>query len=325
MSEKTPLYPFLLTPTLHVKVWGGRKLETVLQKPLATDEPYGESWELHDTSIITNGALSGRTLGDVLAEYGTALVGEGNDPAEGFPLLAKLLDASDWLSIQVHPDDTQANELEGLPRGKTEAWIILDSEPGAQLVIGMEAGTSQASMAQAIRENKLEEMIVYANVVPGDVLYIPAGTVHAIGPGILLYEIQQSSDTTYRLYDWGRMGLDGNPRELHIDKGVQVSNLATLPKIQHFSADTSPVVTLVDGEFFTTTLHRLSQAMPSTIQTRGRFHALTCIENSAQIEWDTSAVLFRKGQTILVPASLPEYTLRGDATVLRSWQDKLGS
>ncbi|MEQ8673679.1 MAG: class I mannose-6-phosphate isomerase [Aggregatilineales bacterium] len=324
MSEHIPLYPFLLNPTLHVKVWGGRKLADVLQKPLATDEPYGESWELHDSSVIANGALNGRTLGDVLAEYGTALVGEGNDPAEGFPLLAKLLDASDWLSIQVHPNDVQANALEGQPRGKTEAWIILDSEPDAKLVIGMEAGTTSKAMATAIRDNTLEEMIVYADVVPGDVLYIPAGTVHAIGPGILLYEIQQSSNTTYRLYDWGRMGLDGEPRKLHIDKGVQVSNLATLPEIKHTGADTSPVVTLVDGEFFTTTLHHLVQSMPTTIQTNGRFHAITCIEASAQIEWDDSAVLFRKGQTILVPASLPEYTLRGEARVLRSWQDKLG-
>ena len=128
---------------------------------------------------------------------------------------------------------TSKRTLEGEPRGKTEAWVILHAEPGAQLVIGLRMGTSREMMAEAIQRNRLEALLVYAEVKTGDVLYIPANTIHALGPGILIYEIQQASDVTYRLYDWGRLGLDGQPRELHIDKGVQVANLESLPHVRY--------------------------------------------------------------------------------------------
>lgn len=226
-------YPLLLEPTLHVKVWGGHKLGSEFRKTLTENAPYGESWELHDTSTVSNGVHAGKTIADLINAYGNDFIGTGFDPAEGLPLLIKLLDATQWLSVQVHPDDEQAKELEGDPRGKTEAWIILATEPDAKLVIGMNLGTSQEEMADAIHDNTLEDILEYATVQPGDVLYMPANTIHAIGPGIVLYEVQQSSNVTYRLYDWGRMGLDGNPRELHIEKGVQVSNLETLPDVAH--------------------------------------------------------------------------------------------
>jgi len=234
---KPKLYPMLLDPALDLRVWGGRHLETVMGKTLPTAEPYGESWEMHDTSTVVNGALAGRTLGDLLATFGADLIGERNDPRKGIPLLVKLLDANDWLSVQVHPNDAQARELEGEPRGKTEAWYVIAAEPDAKLVIGLLPDATPASMAEAIRDNRLEELLVYANVVAGDVLYIPAGTVHALGPGVLVYEIQQSSDITYRLYDWGRMGLDGKPRALHIDKGIAVSQLGHLPPIVFTGGD----------------------------------------------------------------------------------------
>lgn len=317
----TDLYPLLLEPSLHVKVWGGRRLQTTMHKTLPTDEPYGESWELHDTSTVANGAFAGRTLADLLDLHGTALIGAENDPAEGFPLLAKLLDANDWLSVQVHPDDAQAKELEGQPRGKTEAWVILSAEPGAQLVIGVEPGTDREAMATAIKTNTLEDLLVYADVQVGDVLYIPAGTVHAIGPGIVLYEIQQSSNTTYRLYDWGRMGLDGKPRELHIDKGVKVSNVAELPQIQRFAGDESPEMRLVEGAFFTTALHRLHTDTPININKHDdRFDALTCIEGSLAINGAGISVTCDTGRTVLIPASVQSYTMQGAAQVLRSWQ-----
>jgi mannose-6-phosphate isomerase len=322
MSDQSTLYPLLLEPSLRVLVWGGRKLSTVMGKTLPTEEPYGEAWELHDTATVANGALAGRTLGDLLAKYGTALVGEINDPAQGFPLLVKLIDADEWLSIQVHPDDDQAARLEGDPRGKTEAWYILDADPGAQLVIGVKPGTERNSVAQAIRDGTLEELLVYAEVKAGDALYIPAGTVHALGPGTLIYEIQQSSNTTYRLYDWGRVGLDGQPRELHIEKGVTVSNLDSLPAVTHPAGDPAPVVTVVQGEFFTTTLHRLSEigGTASALDTGGRFHALTCIDGNADVSTSGTTVRMNTGQTVLVPACTGVYELRGYGQVLCSWQ-----
>jgi len=308
------LYPLLLDSTLHVKVWGGQKLGTEMGKNLTEDAPYGESWELHDSSVVLNGAHEGKTVSDLIVEYGNALIGTQFDPSEGLPLLVKLLDATQWLSVQVHPDDEQARELEGDPRGKTEAWIILATEPDAKLVIGVNPGTSQEAMADAIKNGKLEDMLEYATVQPGDVLYMPANTVHAIGPGILLYEVQQSSNVTYRLYDWGRMGLDGNPRELHIEKGVTVSNLETLPDVQHPDGEL-----MVNGKFFQTTRHVLDGDMLS-FTTEGVFHSLTCIEGSVRIEHPSELVELEKGDTALIPAMLPgNYGLVGNGTVLRSF------
>ncbi len=317
------LYPLLLNPALHTKVWGGRKLATVLNKTLPTAEPYGESWEMHDTATVANGPLTGRTLKSVLNDYGTDLVGPGNDLSVGMPLLAKFLDARDWLSVQVHPNDAQARELEGEPRGKTEAWYVVAAEPGAQLVIGLQPGTTPAQMAAAIRAATLEDLLVYADVVPGDVLFVRAGTIHALGPGLLIYEIQQSSDTTYRLYDWGRMGLDGKPRPLHIAKGQQVSNLDTLPKIVQTQQQTGQVVEIVSSPFFTTRLYQLNAANGPHIAldtAQQHFHILTNIEGAATINSGDDVIELGLGQTALIPASLGSYTLTGPARVLWSAQ-----
>lgn len=292
------LYPLLLKPSLHIKVWGGRKLASHMDKNLPDDSPYGESWELHDGCIVANGSLEGRSLAELVKAYGAALIGEGCNPDEGMPLLVKLLDAADWLSVQVHPNDEQAKALEGDPRGKTEAWIILVTEPNAKLVIGIESGTSSEAMADAIRKGSLEDLLVYATVQAGDVLYMPANTVHAIGPGILLYEVQQSSDVTYRLYDWNRTGLDGKPRQLHIEKGVQVSNLDTLPDVTHPEGEL-----LVDGEYFQT--WRYQGANTVTLNTNGKFHSITCVDGQATIQGE----MLNKGQTLLIPANYGEYSI----------------
>ena len=309
------LYPFKLHPALHVKVWGGRRLADMMRKSLPTSAPYGESWELHDSAVVANGPLKGVRLGELARQFGAELLGAGNNPAEGVPLLAKLIDAADWLSIQVHPNDSQAQELEGEPRGKTEAWVILHAEPGARLVIGLRTGTSREMMAQAIQRNQLEALLVYAEVKTGDVLYIPANTIHALGPGILIYEIQQSSDVTYRLYDWGRLGLDGQPRELHIDKGVQVANLESLPQVRQPGN-----ALLVDSEYFRTWRHEFAGAA-FHVDTYGRFQSLTCIAGSAQVAADgQDAIILNVGETGLIPACIPAFVMRGEGTVLRSCQ-----
>ncbi len=318
-----PLYPLLLRPAFHVKVWGGRRLQTLLNKDLPTDEPYGETWEMHDTATVVEGALSGRSLGDLLREYGHALVGADNDPADGFPLLAKFLDANDWLSVQVHPNDAQARELEGEPRGKTEAWYFFATDPGVRIVKGMRPGTTREVMAQAIRDNALEPLLAYEEVNVGDVLVNLAGGIHALGPGIIIYEIQQSSDITYRLYDWGRMDLNGKPRTLHIEKGVAVSNLESLPPILHTAGNTLPVVDLVQTPFFSTLLHQMTprNGLRITLDTAGRrFHILTSIGGSVVIRTGDYSVTLGLGQTALIPACVGVYTLEGEARILRSFQ-----
>lgn len=315
-----PLYPLPLTPTLHIKVWGGRQLAAALGKRLPTPDPYGESWELHDSAAVAAGPLAGRTLGELLAARGPALVGPHNDPADGFPLLAKLIDAGDWLSVQVHPDDDHARALEGQPRGKTEAWYILAAEPGARLVVGVQPGTTRAQIAQAARAGTLDSLLAYANVSAGDALFIGAGTVHAIGGSILLYEIQQSSDTTYRLYDWGRLDLNGQPRTLHIEKGVHVANVDDVPPIIHTAGARGPVVDIVQSPYFVTRLYRLA-AGSARLDTGGtHFHALTCIGGAARLAWASGNLALETGQTVLVPACTGPYRLDGRALVLCSQQ-----
>jgi mannose-6-phosphate isomerase len=237
------------------------------------------------------------------------------------PLLVKLLDASDWLSVQVHPDDAQAKALEGEPRGKTEAWYVVAAEPDARLVIGVEPTASADDVAEAIRDNTLEDLLVYAPVTADDVLYIPAGTIHALGPGVLVYEIQQSSDTTYRLYDWGRMGLDGQPRPLHVEKSLRVARLGKLPTIDFVGGERQPLVSVIDGPFFKTTLHQPGGASVE-LDTEGRvFHVLTCIAGEAQIAADSfEPVRLALGRSALIPATVGRYTLTGAAKVLRSFQ-----
>jgi mannose-6-phosphate isomerase len=309
-----PLYPLLLTPVLHTRVWGGRKLAQTLAKDLPSDEPYGESWELHDSTTVANGALAGHSLATLLDMYGAELVGAGIDTAHGFPLLIKFLNAEAWLSVQVHPNDQQAHALEGDPRGKTEAWIILDAVPQAKLVIGIQEGSTRNSVTHAIQSNTLESLLVYATVETGDVLFMPANTVHALGGGLLVYEVQQSSDVTYRLYDWGRMGLDGNPRPLHIEKGVQVANLAAHPVITHPTGDKT---VMVECPYFRTILHEISDDT-LTLPTDGAFHALTCIEGSVTITHDETTIVLNLGQTALIPSSLGAVVIVGHGRVLRS-------
>ncbi len=310
------LYPLLLDPALHVKVWGGRKLEARLNKTLPSADPYGEAWELHDSAHIANGALNGRTIAEALALYGHDLVGAAHDPALGMPLLAKFLDARAWLSVQVHPNDEQARRLENEPRGKTEAWYVIDAEPGAQLVIGVQPGVSKADLRAAIESNTLEALLVYAEVRAGDLLFVAANTIHALGPGILIYEIQQSSDITYRLYDWGRADLTGVPRTLHIDKGIDVARLGDLPTIQHF--DDAPEAVIVDSPFFQTRRHHLDGAAVD-LATDGAFHILTCIDGAIQIESSAGALTLDNGRSALIPACLGAYTLSGHGRVLRAF------
>ena len=319
--QNPALYPLLLDAALHVKVWGGRRLETVMHKTLPTGEPYGESWEMHDTARVANGALAGRTLGDLLAIYGADLIGTISDPKEGIPLLVKILDANDWLSVQVHPNDAQALKLEGEPRGKTEAWYVLAADDNAELVIGVKPDATADEIADAIRLNRFEEMLVYTPVEAGDVLYVEAGTIHALGPGVLVYEIQQSSDTTYRLYDWGRMGLDGKPRALHIEKSLQVARLGRLPSLSYIGAEMNPVVTVVEGRYFITLLHQL-HGTSADLDTRGQvFDSLTCIEGEAEVEAGDQRVRFSLGQTVYIPAAVGKYTITGQAKILRSYQN----
>ncbi|MHC5019979.1 MAG: type I phosphomannose isomerase catalytic subunit, partial [Planctomycetota bacterium] len=207
--------PFRLREIYKAKNWGGRRLESVAGKTLPPGEPVGESWEVSDVgddvSVVQGGAWDGRTLRAIAAEETAALYGRGRLAPERFPLLVKFLDAVLPLSIQVHPDDGTALQL-GAPSGKTEAWVVLDAEPDAQLYRGLKPEITRDALAALVAEGRVADALHAIPAAPGDAVFVPPGTVHAIGGGIVLYEIQQAADVTYRLDDWGRVGTDGRPR-----------------------------------------------------------------------------------------------------------------
>jgi mannose-6-phosphate isomerase len=229
------LPPLLFTPIYRRYIWGGRRFAAAFGRPLPAGDDYAESWELvdrgGDQSIVRAGPLAGRSLGEIVRGQGVDVFGRSHPPA--FPLLFKFLDANRVLSVQVHPDDARAARLDPPDRGKTEAWYVVAAEPGSRIYAGLREGVDQAALAAAIRGGSCEEVLHSFAPVAGDCVFIPAGTVHAIGGGLLVAEIQQSSDVTYRLFDWNRTGPDGKPRPLHIEAGVEaVTRLGPVDPVQ---------------------------------------------------------------------------------------------
>jgi mannose-6-phosphate isomerase len=231
------LYPFTFQPIFKERVWGGREIERLYDKKLPVGAPIGESWEISDrpgdASVIANGPLAGKDLRWLMENHATELLGQAK-PATGnrFPLLCKILDAREKLSLQVHPPAGSAGILPAGParsrqdgsapgvEPKTEAWFIADAAPGAELYVGLKRGVTRAAFEQKIRDGSVAECFHRLPVKKGDAMFLPSGRVHAIGAGLVIFEIQQNSDTTYRVFDWNRMGLDGKPRELHVAESL---------------------------------------------------------------------------------------------------------
>lgn len=251
--------PLRFTPIYQTRVWGGRNLETQFGRKLpAASEPYGESWELSDReeapSIVREGAAA-MTLHDLWTQHRAAVFGQAleSHPSERFPLLMKILDACDDLSIQVHPPAAIAKELHGEP--KTEMWVVTHAQPGARVYAGLRNGVTQAQFEEALQTGAVADLMHYIEPQTGDCLFLPSGRVHAIGAGLVIFEIQQNSDTTYRVFDWNRTGLDGNPRALHIQESLQSIDFEDHePGIQIPQSDG----TLVSCEYF-----KVSQAFVS--------------------------------------------------------------
>ena len=216
------LYPLTFRPIFKERAWGGRNLERLYKKPLPPGVPIGESWEISDRpgdgSVIANGPLAGKELHWLIENRTRELLGDAQ-PANGrFPLLIKILDAEETLSLQVHPPAHKASELGGEP--KTEMWYIADAKPSAQLYVGLKRGVTRDEFEQKIKAGEVADCFHRLSVKPGDVMFLPSGRVHAIGGGLVIFEVQQNSDTTYRVFDWNRLGLDGKPRDLHIHESL---------------------------------------------------------------------------------------------------------
>jgi mannose-6-phosphate isomerase len=294
-----------LTPAYRDYVWGGEKLRP-------GHYPTAEAWVVWEDDVIESGPLAGKTLSEVASHFGEALLGAKAMARTGtrFPLLIKLLDCAQWLSLQVHPNDQQAVELEGANQfGKTEAWHILDSEPHAKLIAGVKPNTSSEVLAESIRNGTIIDHVQYADVKQGDTIFMPAGTLHALGPGLLVYEVQQTSDWTYRVYDWGRPATEKRP--LHIEKSIQVTRT-------DFTAPVTPPPVVGDGTHHTLvqcdyfTLELLStESKVMELDTKGEtFHAITVIEGRAVLQTETVSVELDRFQTAVVPAELRRYQIQ---------------
>jgi mannose-6-phosphate isomerase len=312
----SPQNLLVLEPQARERVWGGQRLQP-------HDPPIGEIWCAFEESRVSSGAAAGRTVGELTAACGAAFV--GTLPASRFPgrfpLLIKLLDCADWLSVQVHPNDEQAEQLEGPGQfGKTEAWHFLEAEPGATILAGVRAGTTRDQLATAIRNGRILDVSLSVAVHPGETYLLHAGTMHALGPGLVLYEVQQSSDITYRVYDWDRPASAG--RQLHIEQAVTVTN----PERQALQTS-RPIpgdqlaTTAVRCSYFELDVLNLSTERFAGDTARQTCHALTVTSGVIQVACGGEAVRLRKYDTALVAASAGTYTIDavdGPAAVLRA-------
>jgi len=298
-------HPLRFAPNFRRYLWGGRRLGTMLGKPIGPEADYAESWEVvdhgDDQSVVLAGPLAERTLGELTREYRSTLIGRGA-PAGRFPLLFKFLDCNRTLSVQVHPNDEQAARLDPPDLGKTEAWVVLAAEPGSKIYAGLVPGSTRASIASAICDGRLEDALHSFEPSVGDCVFIPAGTVHALGAGLLIAEIQQASDTTYRLFDWNRVDSSGQPRPLHVQEALEVIDYARGPVApQQPRVIDSSRERLVECDKFV--LDRVTVSTPLAAGGDGRFHLLATTEGAVEVANDPLQAPLAAGQTALLPAA----------------------
>jgi len=300
----TGLYPLLLLPDFRERVWGARDLAPIYARRVEGDgQPIGEVWLTGEDCRVANGPLAGKTLVEVCAMHGRELVGDVAQDPSRFPLLIKFLFPREKLSVQVHPDDAEARRA-GQPCGKTECWYVLAADPGAQIAIGLKPGTTRRQVEEAIRQERLEELLNWLPIAPGEMIYVDAGTVHAIGPGSVLVETQQNSDVTYRLYDYGR------GRGLHLQAGLAAMKERT--RAGNVRAETNGSGRLICAPRFAVDKFALSQpAEFAPSPERRSVDVLVGIEGCGVVEAaGVQPVSFARGEAVVVPASLPAYRVR---------------
>lgn len=289
--------PITFNPLYMERVWGGRELEREYLRQLPyPDRPIGESWEIADRedeqSIVADGPLAGSSLHELWTRHRNEIFGKGLPDSARFPILIKVLDARDDLSIQVHPPANLASELGGEP--KTEMWFIAGCEPGAKLYVGLKHGTTRSQFQQAINEGTVEEMVHELTPSAGDSIFIPSGRLHAIGAGFLIHEIQQNSDTTYRVFDWNRVGLDGKPRDLHVAQSLASIDFDDFEP----TMDEPDGNTLASCEYFETQRHTLRTGDSITNPDERRFSIISVVSGSLR---STGGRVFGKGSFMLLP------------------------
>lgn len=311
------LYPLKFNPILKDKIWGGSKLKTVLNKDFSPLPNAGESWEISgvegDVSVVSNGFLEGNNLEELIEIYMGDLVGDHVYENFGieFPLLIKFIDANDVLSIQVHPDDVLSKERHNA-FGKTEMWYVIEADKGSELIVGFNQKVDKDTYIKKLEEGRLEEILNNEPVEKGSCFFIPAGRVHAIGKGILLAEIQQTSDVTYRIYDFNRTDDKGTPRELHTELAVDAIDYSFEKKYKtEYQSEINKTSELVRCPYFTTNLLEFDQPVEKNYIDLDSFVIYMCLEGAFEISYgEGEKIDVQKGETVLIPASLDDLILK---------------
>lgn len=312
------LYPLTFIPLFKDRIWGGRKLQGLFQKALPNAIPIGESWEISDrpgdVSVINRGALRGKDLRWLMQHHGEALLGWKPRPEETFPLLIKILDAREKLSLQVHPPADKAASLGGEP--KTEMWYIAEAEPGAQLFVGLNPGVTRQEFQDKIGNGTVADCFHRVNVAAGDAMFLPSGRVHAIGAGLVIFEIQQNSDTTYRVFDWNRIGPDGKPRALHVAESLASIDFTDFePALVTSLCTTRGGVStrlLVDDSLFQ--VQSVEFAEPAVLPlAQGRATIIGVVRGTVRVGSGGDPVMLDAGQFCLVPACLAGISIESES------------
>lgn len=299
------------------KIWGGSRLKSVFGFDIPNDK-IGEDWAIsahpHGVSVVENGEFKGQKLDDLWKEH-KELFGHPTEPV--FPLLIKILDAEDELSVQVHPDDAYGMKHEG-ELGKTECWYIIDAEPGAEIIYGHHAKTRE-ELAEMIKEGRWDDLLKKVPVKKGDFFYVPSGTIHAIGKGIMILETQQSSDTTYRVYDYDRKDASGQKRELHIQQSIDVTTVpAKTPELQikEVRKGQSSIVTYLETEFFN--VYEWDIKGITSFKKQAPYTLATVIDGAGELIVDNQTYLLEKGTSFILPNEINEWTVQGELTIIAS-------
>jgi len=315
------LYPLKFKPVFDERIWGGEKIRTRLGLDFSPMTRCAEAWVLSGyegkQTIVSNGFLEGNEINELVEVYMDDLVGEKVFEITGdtFPLLIKFIDSRDWLSIQVHPDDELAHKR-GLPNGKTEMWYVLDAEKDAQLIAGFNKKVSQKQYLEHLQKKTLPEILNYEKVHQGDVFFMPAGRVHSLGPGVLLAEIQQTSDATYRIYDWDRKDAEGRERELHTELALAAIDFNLHPDYKtNYIARPNETVELVSCPYFTTNLIELAQPLRKNYEELDSFVIYICLEGGMKIKCGEHSSNVVKGEVLLLPAILNDIEIYPDRKV----------
>ena len=315
----TQHYPLVFTPILQDRIWGGTKLRTDLGKDIPT-ETTGESWELSavegNVSIVKNGGLAGTPLTDLLEQFPDDILGTAVHAKFGkqFPLLFKFLDAREDLSIQVHPNDALAKERHN-SFGKTEMWYVMQADEGSRIIVGFKEKSSPEEYLDKLKNKNLIDILNEQPVKKGDVYFLETGTIHAIGAGIVIAEIQQTSDITYRIYDWDRVDANGNGRQLHVEEALEAMNYNPTDTKKEYTKNINESNVTVDCPYFTTNYFPL-QGSADITKDGNSFTVYICTEGEYSIDAEGETYSFKKGDTVLIPAALKAFTLNGRATLL---------